>query len=87
MDKELDRYLTLFTNVNNPDFYALLLVILLQFLTIITSHQILIPCKLAYELEKKGMELKTKVLELEKNKLESAKRECTIFLFKLPFTG
>ncbi len=70
MDKELDHYLTLVTNLGNPAFYALLFAILILFLIIIIYRQILIPRKLNYEFEKEGLRLITKNLESEKSKLE-----------------
>jgi signal transduction histidine kinase len=71
MDKELDHFLRLITNLGNPFFYALLFIILLLFFIYITCRQFLIPYKLNYEFEKEGLKLKAKELEEEKNKLET----------------
>jgi len=71
MDKELDHFLSLITDLSNPIFYALLFIVLLLFVIFITYRQILIPRKLNFEFEKEGLKLKSRGLESEKNKLES----------------
>lgn len=71
MDKELDHYLSVLTDLSNPAFYGMLFIILLLFFIYITYRQILIPRKTIFELEKEKLKLKSKGLESEKNLLES----------------
>jgi len=72
MNNELDHCLSLFTNLNNPAFLALLFIVLLLFLAVITYRQIIIPHKLNNEFAKEELLLKTR--ELETKLLESEQK-------------
>jgi signal transduction histidine kinase len=71
MDKELDHYLSLITNLSNPALYAVIFTILIFILLFITYRQIHVPIILNHEFEKEGLKLKAVNLESEKNKLEA----------------
>jgi signal transduction histidine kinase len=70
MENELDHYLSLLTDLNNPVYYAILFIILLFIIVHITYRQVFMPNKKKHELEKRELEIKNRELEFERNRLE-----------------
>jgi signal transduction histidine kinase len=70
MNNELHNYFELLKNLNNPIYYSLVLGFLLVLFLYINYYRFYLPSKKRHILEKKGLKLKNRELEIRKNQLE-----------------
>jgi signal transduction histidine kinase len=70
MNNELNHYLEIMKDLNNPIYYSIILGIVLVLFLYINYYQFYLPSKKKHILEKKELNLKNKELEIRKNQLE-----------------
>jgi signal transduction histidine kinase len=70
MNNELHNYFDLLKNFNNPIYYSIVLGFLLVLFLYINYYRFYLPSKKRHILEKKGLKLKNRELEIRKNQLE-----------------
>src|ERR1035438_170322 len=70
MNNELQHYLDLMKDFNNPIYYSIILGFILVLLLYINYYRFYLPSKKRHILEKKELNLKNRELEIKKNQLE-----------------